>query len=419
MSSVKGKVQQKGYSRDNNSRNKTNSSGPLNGSTADTKVSIDMSDMSSIKDTLTDIVKRLDGCEAALKTVTDLRNDIWEDDGINHRLDYTSNQSEFAAGGVSEIKDDNEMLRREVLLLRSVVIRMDRKIQNMDREITDLRSRSMRDNIVIHNYAYSADENLMTKVPADIKEHLDVDVEFVRIHRNGPPRQSGYPVTITGRLVDRSKKDAILQAQRLKNLNKVKLPFFITAQEPPSVVEQRKRLYEISDVHRKQGINTKVSKNQIILPSGHPYVDDVMPLSNADVLQLPAAETVELDSLDTVFTPYEERRGSTFFAEGMSVKSVDDLQRLYKKACLYCDSASSDHRVYVYRCTDASGKRYESYIDDGEHGAGRRLLRYMRENDIDDVAVVISRWYGGTHIGYERFEVMEKLVCDIANMLDE
>ena len=107
------------------------------------------------------------------------------------------------------------------------------------------------------------------------------------------------------------------------------------------------------------------------------------------------------------------------FAEGMSVKSVDDLQRLYKKACLYCDSASSDHRVYVYRCTDASGKRYESYIDDGEHGAGRRLLRYMRENDIDDVAVVISRWYGGSHIGYERFEVMEKLVCDIANMLNE
>ena len=66
MSSVKGKVQQKGYSRDNNSRNKTNSSGQLNGSTTGTKVSIDMSDMSSIKDTLTDIVKRLDGCEAAL-----------------------------------------------------------------------------------------------------------------------------------------------------------------------------------------------------------------------------------------------------------------------------------------------------------------------------------------------------------------
>ena len=48
MSSVKGKVQQKGHSRDNNSRNKTNSSGQLNGSTAGTKVSIDMSDMSSM-----------------------------------------------------------------------------------------------------------------------------------------------------------------------------------------------------------------------------------------------------------------------------------------------------------------------------------------------------------------------------------
>ena len=112
------------------------------------------------------------------------------------------------------------MLRREVLLLRSVVIRMDRTIQNMDREITDLRSRSMRDNIVIHNFAYLTDEYLMTKVPADIKEHLDVDVEFVRIHRYGPPRQSGYPVTITGSLVDRSKKIPFYRRKDLKSLTR-------------------------------------------------------------------------------------------------------------------------------------------------------------------------------------------------------
>ena len=95
------------------------------------------------------------------------------------------------------------------------------------------------------------------------------------------------------------------------------------------------------------------------------------------------------------------------------------LQRLYKKVCLYCESASFDHRLYVYGCTEASGKRYKSYIDCRQHGARRILFRYIREKDIDDVAVVISKWNGPNYIVYEQFEVMEKLVYDIGSMLDD
>ena len=100
----------------------------------------------------------------------------------------------------------------------------------MDKEITDLYSRSMRDNIVVHNYAYSANEDLMTSV-ADIKKYLGVDVAFIRIHCNGPVRRNnGRPVTITGKLKDRNREDAILRAQRQKKADEVKVPLFIKAQ---------------------------------------------------------------------------------------------------------------------------------------------------------------------------------------------
>uniref|UniRef100_K1QWY1 Uncharacterized protein n=1 Tax=Magallana gigas TaxID=29159 RepID=K1QWY1_MAGGI len=84
---------------------------------------------------------------------------------------------------------------------------MDRKLSHMDDDITDLRLRSMKDNILIHNYPYTQKEDLATAIPNVIKQSLGVDVEFVCIHRNGVrPRFNDKPVTITAKLKDCNKK---------------------------------------------------------------------------------------------------------------------------------------------------------------------------------------------------------------------
>lgn len=70
----------------------------------------------------------------------------------------------------------------------------------MDDDITDLRSRLMKDNVLIHNYPYTQ-EDLATAIPNVIKQSLGVDVEFFRIHRNGVrPQFNEKPVTITAKL---------------------------------------------------------------------------------------------------------------------------------------------------------------------------------------------------------------------------
>ena len=71
------------------------------------------------------------------------------------------------------------------LILYRYTINMGRRIKHVDSEITDLRSRSMRDNILIHNPEYIPGERLEQLVPQLLKEQLNVnDVRFVRIHRN-------------------------------------------------------------------------------------------------------------------------------------------------------------------------------------------------------------------------------------------
>ena len=41
--------------------------------------------------------------------------------------------------------------------------------------------------------------------------------------------------------------------------------------------------------------------------------------------------------------------------------------------------------------------------DDGEGGAGTIILRMLESEGLDDHLVVVTRWYGGKHLGGDRF----------------
>lgn len=78
-----------------------------------------------------------------------------EDSGVVKSLKYVSEQSECNYDEIHSIRSENAQLRGEVDLLRAMIIKMDRKMGHLEHEVTDLRSRSMRDNILIHNFAYT------------------------------------------------------------------------------------------------------------------------------------------------------------------------------------------------------------------------------------------------------------------------
>lgn len=90
--------------------------------------------------------------------------------GINEKLTYVGEQAKCNYDDISTLKTENINLRRELELLRSVVVRMDRWMSIIDNEITYLWSRSMRDNVLIHNFKYTSNENLAVTMPA-LKKH--------------------------------------------------------------------------------------------------------------------------------------------------------------------------------------------------------------------------------------------------------
>jgi putative IMPACT (imprinted ancient) family translation regulator len=48
--------------------------------------------------------------------------------------------------------------------------------------------------------------------------------------------------------------------------------------------------------------------------------------------------------------------------------------------------------------------------DDGEAGAGMTILRILERAQVTDHIVVVTRWFGGTHLGGDRFRNVQTAV---------
>jgi putative IMPACT (imprinted ancient) family translation regulator len=70
---------------------------------------------------------------------------------------------------------------------------------------------------------------------------------------------------------------------------------------------------------------------------------------------------------------------------------------------------TADHNIVAYRIKDPAGKLLE-YKNDGynspskETGAGVMMLELMRQRKAENLCIVVTRWYGGVHLGADRFK---------------
>ncbi|XP_061164912.1 uncharacterized protein LOC133173855 [Saccostrea echinata] len=176
-----------------------------------------------------------------------MQKDLWNEDGVDDIIRYIAQQHEDNQSEIETLNLENITLRKELQLLKSIVVNLDRKVTQQASEIVDLRGRSMRDNILIHNLAEEDNEDLNAKVRQLISDHLKLDVSFIRIHRNGPRMPGNKPRTITGKLCEFKDKDQIFTSQRAlremdkkENKEKSTLPFYITPQTPVQINESRR-----------------------------------------------------------------------------------------------------------------------------------------------------------------------------------
>ncbi|KAF2871282.1 ribosomal protein S5 domain 2-type protein [Massariosphaeria phaeospora] len=100
-------------------------------------------------------------------------------------------------------------------------------------------------------------------------------------------------------------------------------------------------------------------------------------------------------------------KNSLFLARSAPV-SYPAQARAYLAHLLATDkkAARATHNMVAWRMRGPGGASYQDCDDDGETAAGGRLLHLLQVMDLWGVMVVVSRWYGGTHLGPDRFRII-------------
>lgn len=342
------------------------------------------------------------------KNVAQIQDDLYEQDGF--------------ADDLESLRKENAQLWEEVQLLKSIVISLDRKVSQNQNDIVDLKSRSMKYNLMIHNLAEEDGENLFVKIPKLIKEHFGINTEFSNIHRNGWNKQDktrqDKPRSITGKLINFSDKEKILSAQRERKDRTPKLPFFITPQQPIQITENRKKLIEVSNKYKEDNVRTRILGNKLVFQNGTVYRDKVMKPRAEDILLIDDDEKQKTESLEVVSSDPVTEAGNKFTATAAAVNTYANIRAFYKKVVSVPDCTRADHNILVYRFRDKSGLIHEDYQDEGEYGAGRKILGALRDNNIENAAVVVTRLFA-KHVGLRRFSIMENVAIDALRKLSD
>jgi hypothetical protein len=110
--------------------------------------------------------------------------------------------------------------------------------------------------------------------------------------------------------------------------------------------------------------------------------------------------------------PFTEKK-SVFVARAAVVSSPSEAKS-FLAHLLATDKkvAKASHNITAWRIHGPSDTAFQDCDDDGETAAGGRLLHLMQLMDIWNVMVVVTRWYGGVHLGPDRFRLINTAARD-------
>lgn len=99
-------------------------------------------------------------------------------------------------------------------------------------------------------------------------------------------------------------------------------------------------------------------------------------------------------------------RGSKYAVSGGKAKNRAEVEAFLKALKRAKKYAKATHNSWAILLADGTPIK----ADDGESGAGMVILRMLEREDLRDHVIVVTRWYGGTKLGGDRFRRVQDCV---------
>lgn len=340
----------------------------------------------------------------------ELKSELHGEDGIYTKLDHLSN----VESNVTDLKEENKDIKIELQILKAVVTKQGAMIDELKKKVVDLTDRSMKNNLLCHNLPEQDQENIEQRIQDVLRQKLGLTNRHViieRIHRIGFKSPNGCrPIVM--KLNNYKDVEAILQLGKDK-LPKGKDLIRFTPQTPTEIHETRKNLYSVIDAVKATSPEAKfnIKKDKLIINS-EVYRTPLPTPTPTDVLNIPTEEKIALAHNVPVYEgECVRKQGSRFVACVTPIKSFDDARAAYKRILLNDSYMTATHNVAcAILYNPFTGKCDTHHADDSEWGAGKFITQHLIHCNARNIAVFLSRKYGGKHLGKDRFDCMKDAV---------
>lgn len=105
------------------------------------------------------------------------------------------------------------------------------------------------------------------------------------------------------------------------------------------------------------------------------------------------------------FEGFLSDRGSKYAVSGGEVSSRAEAQAFIKQLKRQKKYAKATHNTWAVLLESGPLK-----ADDGESGAGNVIVRMLEREGLKNHIIVVTRWYGGTKLGGDRFRRVQDSV---------
>ena len=147
---------------------------------------------------------------------------------------------------------------------------------------------------------------------------------------------------------------------------------------------------EISLKKGKLTIDNEEYKQKLHIPNDH------------QLLRLKPDEIAELEKIDVRKGKPFSIEDSTFIGFVSDVSNIHDVNRAYEWVRYH--NMNARHIICAFKIPGPVAPEFQDYEDNDEHNAGRVLLDYLLETEIENRAIFVARFYEGKHIGSKSFD---------------
>lgn len=106
------------------------------------------------------------------------------------------------------------------------------------------------------------------------------------------------------------------------------------------------------------------------------------------------------------FSGFLTDRGSKYAVSGRPVRTREDVKAFLKDLKRDKRFAKATHNTWAAILPEGGGVKG----DDGEAGAGMVILRMLERDGLQGHVIVVTRWFGGTKLGGDRFRRVQDAV---------